>query len=344
MTHSITLSHFGNAPCVGIVTEINTNIVDYVPKSLFRFHIQIGGQAGDLSSFNLQEIDTLDYTSLNDGTLKFEELLIDSLNAGCLMYVIQVSNPKAVIHCFARASRRAVFRANRKYLFLPVVKEGSDISESNGMEVENIFKMKEMDYMPDLVVARVTPNRDKPEANTMNVDHFSNGCNTKSLTFGDRIDSKQRECAGNYSSKIARIVSSEFKIELLTHSFTGRKGSKNLLLDVWVPGTDGCSGQFLNSADLFPDKTRDVKGKELTLVTWHYPPFIILDFYSTPPVYDGIEFRVIREFLRYINCTFRQVSQSWNIFLPSSVRYNMIAHVCGGANMKGKQETALGSP
>jgi hypothetical protein len=326
MTNNIILSHFGNAPCVGIVTEINPNIVDYIPKSLFRFHIQIGGKGEDSSILNLQESDTLDYASLDNGTLKFEEILIDSLNAGCPVYVIQVSNPKAVIHCFARASRRAMFRANRQYLFLPVVKEGSDIPDSSNMEVENIFTMKEMDYMPDLVVARVKPNVNKPKANAVNVDHFYKSCNNKSLTFCNRSDTKQRECVGNSSSKIDRIMSSEFKIELLTHSFTGPKGSKNLLLDVWIPGTDGCGGGFLNSADLFYDKTRDVKGKELTLVTWDYPPFIILDFDSTPPVYDGIEFRVIREFMRYINSTFRQVSQSWNILLPPSVRYSTIAH------------------
>ena len=318
MTHRIILSHFGNAPCVGIVTEINPNIVDYIPKSLLRFHIQIGGNGEDSSSLNLQESDTLNYASLNGGTVKFEELLIDSLNAGCPMYVIQVSNPKAVIHCFARASRRAMFRANRQYLFLPVVKEGSGISDSSNsssMNVENIFTMKEMDYMPDLVVARVKPNMDKPKANAVNVDNFYKNCNNKWLTFCNR-----GECFGNNSSKIARIMSSEFKIELLTHSFTGPRSSKTLLLDVWVPGADGCGGGFLNSADLFYDKTRDVKGKELTLITWHYPPFIIMDFDSTPPVYDGIEFRIIREFMRYINSTFRQVSKSWNVCLSSSDR------------------------
>jgi len=327
MTHNIILSQIGNVPCVGVITEIDPNIGDYIPNSLFRFHIQIEGKGEDSSSLNLQESDTLNYASLNDGTFKFEELLIESLNAGCPMYVIQVSNPKAVIHCFARASRRAMFRANRKYLFLPVVKEGVEISDSSSMKVGNIFKMKEMDYMPDLVVARVTTNMNKPKANAVNVDHFYSykSCNNKSLTFCTRSNSRQRECAGNNSSKIAGIMSSEFKVELLTHRFAGPKASKNLLLDVWIPGTDGCGGRFLNSADLFSDKTRDVKGKELTLVTWHYPPFIILDFDSNPPVYDGIEFRVIREFVRYINCSFRQVYQLWNILLPSSDRYSTAA-------------------
>jgi len=319
MTSSIILRHFWNVPCIGIVTEINPNIVDYIPKSLFRFHIQIGGKRKDSSISNLQESDTLNYAILNDGTLKFEEILIGSLNAGCPVYVIQVSNPKAVIHCFARASRRAMFRANRQYLFLPVVQEGSDISNSSSIELENIFTMKEMDYMPDLVVARITPNMNKPKANADEVDHFYKSCNNTSMTFCNRINSKRIKCAGKNSSNMARSVTSEFKIELLTHSFTGPKSSKTLLLDVWMPDTDGCGGGFLNSADLFFDKTRDVKGKELTIVTWYYPPFIIMDFDSTPPLYDGIEFRVILEFLRYINSTFRQVSKSWNILLRSCV-------------------------
>ena len=309
MTHSIILRQFGNAQCVGIVTEINPNIVDYIPKSLSRIHIQIGGKGQDSLILNLQESDTLNYASLNKGTLKFEELLLDSLNAGCPIYVIQVSNPKAVIHCFARTSRRTMFRENRQYLFLPVVEDGSYISDSSSLKVENIFTMKEMNYMPGLVVAMVTPNMNKTKANAVNVGHSYKSCNTKSLIFCNRNDSKERECAGNNSSKIARIASSEFMIELRTHRFTGSKASQNMLLDVWLPGTDGCDGVFLYSTDLFSDKTRDVKGKELTIITWHYPPFIILDFDSNPPVYDGIEFRIIREFMRYINSTFRQVSQ-----------------------------------
>jgi hypothetical protein len=317
MTHSIILSNFGNAPCVGVVTEINPRTVEYIPESLSIFHIQIDGKGEGSSSLNLQETDTLNYASLDGGTLEFEELLIESLNAGCPIYVIQVSNPKAVIHCFARASRRAMFRENRQYLFLPVLKEDSDIPESSSVKVENIFTMKEMDYMPDLVVARITLNMNQTKANTFDVDHAYTSCNNKSLTFCIRGNLKQRECPGNSASKIAANMSSEFKIELLTHSFTGPEASKNLLLDVWIPGADGCGGRFLNSADLFPDKTRDLKGKELTLITFHYPPFIILDFDSNPPVYDGIEFRVVRQFMRYINCTFRQVSQYWNILLSS---------------------------
>jgi hypothetical protein len=319
MTQSIILNNFWNAPCVGVVTEMYPDIVDYIPKSLLRFHIQIEGKRKDPSILNLQDSDTLNYASLNSGTMKFEKLLIDSLNAGCSMYVIQVSNPKAVIHCFARASRRGMLRANRKYLFLPVVKVGSNVSGSSNMKVENIFTMKEMDYMPDLVVATVTRNMNEPKANEVNADHLNRSCDnilTKSLTSCNTNNSIQRECTGSNSSKIVRIVSSEFKIELRTHRFTGVKRSKNLLLDVWIPGNDGYGGRFLKSAALFPDKTKDVKGKELTLVTWHYPPFIIMDFDAAPPVYDGIEFRVIREFMHYINSTFRQVFPSWNVLLP----------------------------
>jgi hypothetical protein len=319
MTNSIMLRHFRNAPCVAIVTEINPNIIDYIPKSLLRFLIQIGGKRKDSPILNLQESDTLNYAILNDVTLKFEELLIDSLNAGCPVYVIQVSNPKAVIHCFARASRRAMFRANRKYLILPVVTGGSVISNSSSMEVENIFGMKEMDYMPDLVIARVRPNTDRPKGNAEKVGRFSRSCNNASLTFCYRSNSQQRECTGKGSSKIAGNVSSGFEIELLTHSFTGTESSKTLFLDVWVPDTDGCGGGFLKSAELFIDKTRDMKGKELTIITWDYPPFIIMDFDSNPPLYDGIEFRIILEFLRYINCTFRQVFRSWDILMLSRV-------------------------
>lgn len=311
MTHNIILSYFRDASCVGIVTEINPDIVDYIPESLFRFHIQVGGTGKDSSVSNLEETDTLNYASLNNETLKFEELLIDSLNAGCPVYVIQVSNPKAVIHCFARASRRAMFRRNRQYLYLPILKAGNNISDYSGMKAEDIFTMKEMDYMPDVVLARVAPNMNRHKANDVEVDYLYKSCDNilpRPSTFCRRNDSKQRKCNGKNSSKVAGPASSEFKIELLTQRFTGSEISKTLLLDVWLPVADGCNEGFLKSADLFPDKTRDVKGKELTIVTWHYPPFVILDFNATPPLYDGIEFRVVEEFMRHINSTFRQVS------------------------------------
>ncbi|GFG28135.1 hypothetical protein Cfor_01948 [Coptotermes formosanus] len=157
-----------------------------------------------------------------------------------------------------------MLRANRKYLFLPVVKVGSNVSGSSSMKVENIFTMRKMDYVPDLVVARVTRNMNEPKANKVNADHLNRSCDnilTKSLTSCNSKNSVQRGCTGNSSSEIVRIVSSEFKIELRTHRFTGAKRSKNLLLDVWIPGDDGFCGRFLKSAVLFPDKTKDVKGK-----------------------------------------------------------------------------------
>jgi hypothetical protein len=306
MTHSIILRYFWNATCVGVITEKSPDTVDYIPKSLLRFHIQIGGKDSSIS--DLEESDALNYAILNNGTLKFEGLLIESLNAGCPMYVIQVSNPKAVIHCFARASRRAMFRANRQYLYLPVVQEPSAVSDSTDISIEDMFTMKEMDYMPDLLVAKVVRNEDK--ANEIVVDDRCKRCNDacpKTLDFCGRNNLEQRECTRSNSLNIEGTVSYEFRIELRTHSFTGSESSENMLLDVWIPGTCDCSGKFLRSGDLFPDKTRDVKGKELTLVTWYYPPFIILDIDACPPIYDGIEFRVVLEFMRYVNSTFRQV-------------------------------------
>lgn len=301
MADNILSNNFGDAACVGVITEAYSDIVDYIPKSLLRFHIHIGRK--DSSILNLEETDILDYTSLNNGTLAFERLLIESLNAGCPVYVIQVSNPKAVIHCFARASRRAMFRANRQYLYLPVLQQGSTVYDIADMDADDIFTMKEMNYMPDLVA--VTVLQDKDKGKEISISHRQN-VGIKASDIVNRSYLKRRECTASNSSVI-----SEFKIELRTHRFVGSEASKNVLLDVWIPGTGDCSGKFLRSLDLFPDKTRDVKGKELTLVTWHYPPFIILDFYANPPLYDGIEFRVVREYLKYINATFRQVS-SWN--------------------------------
>jgi hypothetical protein len=295
MTQSIISSYFWNATCVGIITEERSEIVSYIPESLLRFHIQI---------YDLEESDTLNYASLNNETLNFEDLLIESLNAGCPLYVIEVSNPKAVVHCFGRASRRAVFRANRQYLYLPVVQGWDDVSDNTHISVEDLFTMKEMNYMPDLLVAKVV--RNEGEAAETSVDDRFERCNN-SGPKGDRNSSKQRKCTGNNPLHILGTASYEFSIQLRTHKFTGSTSSENILLDTWIPGTCDCRGKFLRSVDLFPDKTADIKGKELTLITWYYPPFIILDFEACPPVYDGIEFRVVLEFMRSINSTFRQV-------------------------------------
>ncbi|PSN32792.1 Ionotropic receptor 41a7 [Blattella germanica] len=264
LTNLITKTHFPQYTCVGVITEGSTGIMDYVPHSNFRFHIHIGD---DSPISKLEETAELDYNKLDGNTLRFEELLIVSLDAGCPFYVVQVSNPKAAVHCFARASRRAQFRSSRKYLFLPMFKNGEIVDLK-----EDIFLMKEMDYFPDLVIAKLLSQEQDSQ------DSYDN------LEINSEINS----------------MKFHYKIELYTHQFKGREKSKILLVDTWRNNENS-----LRSMNIFPDKVRNVEGREVIIVTWYYAPFIVLNFNKRPPLYDGIEFRVAREFLIFVNASVR---------------------------------------
>jgi len=66
------------------------------------------------------------------------------------------------------------------------------------------------------------------------------------------------------------------------------------------------SGQygFLHSADLYPDKLSNLMGKRLTMATFTYRPYSIVDLNANPPVLDGTEMRLALEFCKQLNATF----------------------------------------
>ena len=263
MTILIIKKQFPDYICVGVITEENADILNYIPDNIFKYHIHNARHSG------IQETNTLNPGKLNDATLKFESLLINTFNAGCPLFVIQVTNPKAVVNCLARSSRRAEYRMNRQYLFLP--------SPENKTNMDDIFSMKEMDYMPDVVIAKII------EADTQS----ENSNNTQQ-------NNKYDEEGGRFS------VNGSFKIELRSHAFKGLDKTKINVVDIWKQGEG-----FRYSANIFPDKTKNVEGKKLVLVTFYYPPFNVFNMKTKPPLYDGIEFRVATEYISYVNATFR---------------------------------------
>jgi hypothetical protein len=131
---------------VCVITEENADVLKYIPKTILISHIQIGGIGSTIKEIEDSEI--LDSTKLTNETQMFERLLIETMNAGCESYLVQVRNMRSVIHSFARTTRRAVTRFTKRFLYLPVTLEGEI------PYLENVFSMKEMNYMPDLIIAR----------------------------------------------------------------------------------------------------------------------------------------------------------------------------------------------
>jgi hypothetical protein len=86
----------------------------------------------------------------------------------------------------------------------------------------------------------------------------------------------------------------DFSFQLITHKYRGTTdASEPMLLDTWVPNKG-----FLQGANLFPDKLHNLMGKPFYITTLPYPPFVVLDIVSEPPVHDGFEFRIVKEFAR----------------------------------------------
>jgi len=69
---------------------------------------------------------------------------------------------------------------------------------------------------------------------------------------------------------------------------------------------------FLNSADLYPDKVSNLMGKRLTMATFTYRPYSIIDLNANPPVFDGTETRIALELCKKLNATFNVVVDAEN--------------------------------
>jgi hypothetical protein len=89
-------------------------------------------------------------------------------------------------------------------------------------------------------------------------------------------------------------------VELITHRFVGPDPTERISLDIWTPDRG-----FLRDADLYPDKVTNLMGRGLTLTAVFYPPYSAVYPEAEPPIYDGIEFRIVREWARASNFTWR---------------------------------------
>jgi hypothetical protein len=176
MVHNIACRYFINSHCICVVTEENGIILKYIPKSASVFHIQIGGIGSAIKE--IEDSDTLDSTKLTNDTQKFERLLTEAMNRGCEPYIVQVRNIRSVTHSFARTTRRAVTRYRKKFVYLPIT------LEDEILQLQNILSMKEMNYMPDLIIARFA-NSENTKSHLIQCGHDDN--NSKDRSYKSKV-------------------------------------------------------------------------------------------------------------------------------------------------------------
>jgi hypothetical protein len=105
----------------------------------------------------------MDITAQDSVSAGFEEyawdaLLLAPMDAGCVAFIVQTADVKFMVKTFARLahSPQSTYRANRKFLYLPSRQITDDEFENI---IKQTFEMREMDFMPDLVVAKLTTER-----------------------------------------------------------------------------------------------------------------------------------------------------------------------------------------
>jgi hypothetical protein len=114
-------------------------------------------------------------------------------------------------------------------------------------------------------------------------------------------------------------------VELITHRFVGPDPTERVSLDIWTP-----NGGFQRHANLYPDKVTDLMGKEVTLAAIFYPPYSAVYPDADPPVYDGLEFRIMHEWAKASNVTWRVLyrpSDWWGEIWSNGSGWGLSGHV-----------------
>jgi hypothetical protein len=247
-----------------------------------------------------------EFEIFQEETKVFDNTMVKLLDNGCLSFIIQVNNPNLMVEYFYRSSRRSASRSNRRYLYLPPFGN----YDSKTYDVPQMFKMKEMAVMPDLVVAKLVANDEEVKGNRTKKNVHPEAHDTHHeenipdiYTWG-WCPSRQRRRDREGNAESENLCRNWKEIDVVTHGFVGSSPSAEVWLDTWVSGKG-----FLEGSDLFPNKMSDLQGKRVTVAAVpNYPPYTIIYTNSTPPVYDGIELRFVKDFARHLNFTFRVVT------------------------------------
>jgi hypothetical protein len=299
LTRHIVEKYFSDSYCVGIVVE-NGQILKHILTFTPTVAVAV--------STKPRTIDSDESETTQEETEVFDTTLVKLLDQGCSSFIIQVNNPHLLVEYFYKTSRKSVSRSNKRYVYLPSVLRPQTLSYS----VPGIFRMKEMAVMPDLVVAKLIMKdgncRNKNVIpDTDGIYRGRNSSISQHKPFTCRPDScpsvaQRRRTEGTERSKDS--CPNWYKIDVVTHRFVGSNPGTEVWLDTWTPRKG-----FLEDNDLYPNKMRNLHGKRVPVAAVpNYPPYTIIDTKSTPPVYDGIELRFVKDFARYLNFTFHVVT------------------------------------
>ncbi|KAJ4429094.1 hypothetical protein ANN_26095 [Periplaneta americana] len=134
MAREISLKYFSNFRCVLLVTEKSHNTEDYIAASIDGYRLDIEDE---------QLVDNI---------------ILKALDEKCHGLIFQVSDPVAMVQAVTRLSRRSLARANRRFFFIPVDVPTTEVKKDRHAKysraVDQVLAMREMNFFPDLVMAR----------------------------------------------------------------------------------------------------------------------------------------------------------------------------------------------
>jgi hypothetical protein len=83
-----------------------------------------------------------------------EKLMLVAMDEKCLGIIVQVADPVLMVSAVSKLSKRSQTPANRRLLFLPPDSPSAAIRTQYSRAVDDVLKMREMNFFPDLVIAR----------------------------------------------------------------------------------------------------------------------------------------------------------------------------------------------
>lgn len=139
MTLEIVTRYFSSFRCVIVVTE--------------KFSANNEGTTANIIAGNI----VIYYIYINKQAENYiitDKIMLKGLDEKCLGIIIQVSDPVQMVSTVTGLSRRSQARANRRILFLPPDTTSADMHMQYSLSVDDVLMMREMDFFPDLVMAR----------------------------------------------------------------------------------------------------------------------------------------------------------------------------------------------
>jgi len=135
MTRNVTIRYFSDFRCVLIVAEncSEEDVAGIIPGDIGRYYVYINKQ---MENYSITE-----------------KIILKSLDEKCLGLIIQVSDPVRIIQTVTKLLKMATTRANRRFFFLPL-EAATGTHNQYSLAVDNVFRMREIDFYPELLVAR----------------------------------------------------------------------------------------------------------------------------------------------------------------------------------------------